>query len=62
MNKATAFLAPTQLDWLKKRLALSKATWKVIASDMPIGLIVKDDKTAFENAANGDGPALGREL
>jgi alkaline phosphatase D len=29
---------------------------------LPIGLIVKDGKTAFENVANGDGAALGREL
>ncbi|CAN5421507.1 hypothetical protein BH18ACI2_BH18ACI2_00710 [soil metagenome] len=27
-----------------------------------IGLIVRDGPRAFENAANGDGPALGREL
>jgi len=34
----------------------------VVASDMPIGLVVADGETAFENLANGDGPALGREL
>ena len=44
-----------------------RATWKVIASDMPIGLIVGDGRDAqgrdrFEAVANGDGPALGREL
>ncbi|HEY9653724.1 MAG TPA: alkaline phosphatase D family protein, partial [Coleofasciculaceae cyanobacterium] len=44
-------------------LRTSKATWKVIASDMPIGLIVPDGKSGnFENLANGDGSALGREL
>lgn len=58
----TAFLGPRQMNWVKRRLSSSKATWKVIASDMPIGLIVRDGRTAFENAANGDGPALGREL
>jgi alkaline phosphatase D len=61
-NKTTAFLGTEQLSWVKKRLAASRATWKVIASDLPIGLIVKDGATAFENAANGNGPALGREL
>jgi alkaline phosphatase D len=40
----------------------SRATWKVIGSDMPLGLIVRDGANAFENAANGDGPPLGREL
>ncbi|MFB2920832.1 alkaline phosphatase D family protein [Aerosakkonema funiforme] len=57
-----AFLGSTQVRWLKNQLLASKATWKVIASDMPIGIIVRDGKTAFENFANGDGPALGREL
>jgi alkaline phosphatase D len=58
----TAFLGNRQLNWLKQQLKTSTATWKVIASDMPIGLVVADGKTNFENAANGDGPALGREL
>ncbi len=47
--------------------ARSKATWKVIASDMPIGLGVPDGKDGqgrpqWEAVANGDGPALGREI
>lgn len=61
----TALLGPQQLTWLKKELAESRAAWKVIASDMPLGLIVYDDyvkKNTFENGANGNGPALGREL
>ncbi len=62
MSDETAFLGNAQLHWLKRRLLAATATWKVIASDMPIGLIVRDGRTAFENAANGDGPALGREL
>jgi alkaline phosphatase D len=58
----TDFLGRAQLDWLKRELVNSRATWKVIAADMPIGIIVADGKTAFENGANGDGPALGREF
>jgi alkaline phosphatase D len=58
----TVFLGARQLNWLKQRLLSSKATWKVIASDMPIGIIVTDAGGRFENCANGDGPALGREL
>lgn len=58
----TDFLGQTQLDWIKQSLLKSKATWKVISSDMPIGLVVADGPTDFENGANGDGPALGREL
>jgi alkaline phosphatase D len=58
----TQFLGSAQGDWLKERLRQSRATWKVIASDMPIGLIVGDSGGRFEAVANGDGPALGREL
>ncbi|RZK75611.1 MAG: alkaline phosphatase, partial [Methylobacterium sp.] len=31
------FLGPVQLAWLKRALAESRATWKVIAADMPLG-------------------------
>jgi len=64
----TTFLGKEQIGWLQKELKASKATWKVIAADMPIGLNVGDGKDANGNArweaiANGnDGPAAGREL
>lgn len=61
-SELTKFLGRQQIDWLKQELKQSKATWKVISSDMPIGLIVRDGSDNFENGANGDGPALGREL
>ena len=52
-----------QLAWLKRALRTSRAAWKVIASDLPIGLIVRDGPTVFEGVANADaGPPLGREL
>jgi alkaline phosphatase D len=35
-------LGSAQLAWLKRELAASDATWKVIAADLPIGLISKD--------------------
>ncbi|VIO66834.1 alkaline phosphatase D family protein [Bradyrhizobium ivorense] len=59
------FLGPEQLAWLKRGLLNSRATWKVIASDMPLSLIVYDDaanKKGSEAFAQGDGPARGREL
>ncbi len=64
---ASALLGPVQLAWLRHGLVASRATWKVIASDMPIGLQVGDGKDGqgrprWEAVANGDGPALGREL
>jgi alkaline phosphatase D len=58
----TAFLGEAQLAWLREGLRASQARWKVIASDMPVGLVVGDGPAAFENAANGNGPPLGREL
>ena len=61
----TYFLGPIQLAWLKRELRASRATWKVIAADMPIGLIVTydvDRKFGSEAIAQSDGPPLGREL
>lgn len=61
----TDFLGRAQIRWLKQELLASRATWKVIAADMPIGLIVFEDfvtRSGSEAVANGDGPALGREL
>ncbi|HEX6737012.1 MAG TPA: alkaline phosphatase D family protein [Vicinamibacteria bacterium] len=63
----TVFLGRAQMEWLKRRLESSRATWKVIAADMPLGLLVGDGLDAsgrprFEAVANGDGAALGREL
>ncbi|MEQ8954869.1 MAG: alkaline phosphatase D family protein [Gammaproteobacteria bacterium] len=59
----TAFMGDRQLQWLKQSLADSTATWKIICSDMPIGLIVPDGGSGVvENGANADGPPLGREL
>ncbi len=63
----TDFLGARQMEWFQGALRESKAVWKVIAADMPIGLLVPDGKdpqgrTRFEAIANGDGPAFGREL
>ncbi len=48
-------LGPAQLTWLKRELAASDATWKVIAADLPIGIISEDA------IALGDGPPERRE-
>lgn len=62
-----AFLGQQQLAWLKDGLKRSRATWKIVSADMPLGLLVTDGKDAqgremFEAVANGDGPPLGREF
>ena len=58
---ASSYLGKGQLTWLKEKLKSSTATWKVICSDMPIGMMVRDGEN-FENCANGDGAPMGREL
>jgi len=58
-------LGSTQLAWLKQTLAASTATWKVIASDMPLGLVIPDDwrtGRGAEGIALRDGLPAGREL
>jgi phosphodiesterase/alkaline phosphatase D-like protein len=55
-DRSDAFiLGSTQLAWLKRELAASDATWKVIAADLSIGLISEDA------IALGDGPPERRE-
>jgi alkaline phosphatase D len=53
---AAAILGATQIAWLKRELMNSQATWKIIAADLPIG-VVSGDAIAL-----GDGPPRGREL
>lgn len=60
-SSETAILGEKQLTWLKESLASSDATWKVIASDMPIGLVVPDGDD-FEAIGNTDGTPRGREF
>jgi alkaline phosphatase D len=55
-GSAAAILGPAQLAWLKRELMNSQATWKIIAADLPIGVVSGDA------IAMGDGPARGREL
>jgi alkaline phosphatase D len=62
-DDATGILGARQLAWLKRELSRSRAVWKVIASDMPLGLVVADGAVNFEAVAQGDpGAPLGREL
>lgn len=68
LDANSAFLGSQQTAWLKASLKASRATWKVIASDMPISLVVPDanpdvPKGTYEAWANADnGAPLGREL
>ncbi|MBA4098400.1 MAG: alkaline phosphatase [Rhodospirillum sp.] len=62
----TVFLGRDQIEWLKRELLTSQATWKVISADMPLGLLVWNDsklKKGFEGIANNEpGAPKGREM
>ncbi|MEQ8803895.1 alkaline phosphatase D family protein [Haliea sp.] len=58
-------LGEAQLTWLQQALRQSTATWKIIASDMPLGLVIYDDwanSRGTEAIALRDGVPAGREL
>ncbi|MGE0416617.1 MAG: alkaline phosphatase [Acetobacteraceae bacterium] len=63
---AAHFMGPAQIAWLKRGLKASRATWKVIAADMPISIYVMydgDTKSGSEGVAQMDhGMPRGREL
>ena len=67
-SEQTVFLGREQLDWLKAGLDDSRAVWKIVAADMPLGLNIGDGRTAeglprWEAIANGEsGAPAGREL
>ena len=59
----TQILGRRQAEWLADALSRSRATWKIVAADMPLGVVVAHQPGRHEAVANGDsGPALGREL
>jgi alkaline phosphatase D len=68
LTQDAAFLGAAQLRWIKQALLRSRSTWKVIASDMPISIVVPDlnpdvPQGTFEAWANNDhGKPRGREL
>lgn len=63
MSADTAFLGTAQAAWLADALTRSRATWKIVAANMPLGLVVGHQPGLHEAVANGDhGAPLGREL
>ncbi|MEO8361100.1 MAG: alkaline phosphatase D family protein [Vicinamibacteria bacterium] len=63
LDANSALLGPTQVATLKRSLRSTRAVWKVIASDMPLGVNVGDGPGRYEAVANGDpGNPSGREL
>ena len=59
----TAILGDEQREWLIREVSRSRATWKVISADLPLGLVVPDGPVDQESLANRDpGAPLGKEL
>jgi len=55
-------LGEKQRKWLIDGVKKSKATWKIIANDLPIGIVVPDGDTAQEGVSSGTpGKPVGRE-
>jgi alkaline phosphatase D len=62
-DPARGLLGAAQKDWLIRELSASTATWKVIANDLPLGLVVSAGPGLYEGVAQEDhGVPLGREL
>lgn len=58
----TQIFGAEQTEWLIREVCRSRATWKVICNDLPLGLVVPDGKNQ-ESLSNGDnGKPLGKEL
>ncbi|MEX2551462.1 MAG: alkaline phosphatase D family protein, partial [Actinomycetota bacterium] len=65
LTPESRMLGEAQVRWLKRELANSTATWKIIASGKPIGVVLWDnveEKTVEAIANSDDGDAKGREL
>lgn len=61
-KEPTEILGREQAEWLVREVARSKATWKVISADLPLGLVVPDGPTDQESLSNRDpGAPLGKE-
>jgi alkaline phosphatase D len=58
----TPLLGEDQVQWLIRAVSRSAAIWKVIAADLPIGIIVPDGQAQESMANRDDGEPLGREL
>jgi len=56
-----AMLGAAQARWFVDAVTGSRARWKIIACDQPLGVIIEDGANQ-EGFANGEGPPLGREL
>ena len=59
-TNAKTMLGTEQLDWLKRALAASTATWKVVSTDVPLSVPTgtRADEFGRDAFASGTGPGL----
>jgi alkaline phosphatase D len=63
LTPEAAILGQRQLRWLTDALTRSRAAWKIVAADMPLGVTVAHQPGRHDAVSNGDsGAARGREL
>jgi alkaline phosphatase D len=63
LGPSGALLGERQARWLVDGLAASRATWKVVAADLPIGRVVGGTDVGWDSVSNAVGGApLGREV
>jgi alkaline phosphatase D len=58
----TPILGREQAEWLVREVRRSKATWKVISADLPLGVVVPDGVNQESIANRENGQPRGREL
>lgn len=60
-KERTHIFGAEQIEWLVREVSRSRATWKFISADLPLGLVVPDGANQ-ESPSNGDqGRPLGKE-
>ena len=63
LGTAASLLGPLQTEWLKKSLAESQATWKIVGNPLPIAHVRREERARYDKYANGDnGLPRGREI
>lgn len=61
-KERTSLIGEEQVRWLARELTRSRATWKVISADLPLGIIVPDGDVQESLANADDGAPLGKEI
>lgn len=61
-KERTSLIGDEQVRWLARELKRSRATWKVISADLPLGIVVPDGDMQESLSNADDGAPLGKEI